>query len=89
MSFNLSGLMPRNELNPAITPQFTNDESVIYSRNKQRLCTRIERQLVSVGVLPFTVRVGFLTDPDKSALINGLEEKGYAVVENDGRITIS
>ena len=89
MSIDLTNVSAKTDLPAPPTPPPGPDPAVVYARQKTRLCQRLERQLTNSGVLPITVRAGFLTEEDKTALVSGLESKGYTVTEDGFRITIS
>ena len=86
MSFDLSGLSDKTELPaPPVGPQ-PPSPSTVYARRKTQLENRLNRRLQNTDSLPLRVRIGFLTEEDKTALDTALQAKGYTcVVDESGR----
>lgn len=93
MSFDLSTIPNKGDLitPPAPTPPAPTPSTTVYALKKSRLQTRLTRRLQNTTSLPVQIRVGFLTDEDKTELGSGLEAMGYTCTlnENGNSVTIS
>lgn len=77
MSFDLSNLSAKDELATPPAAPAPPSPTVVYERRKTQLEARLERQLRNSASLPLRVRIGFLTEQDKTALDTALQAKGY------------
>jgi len=79
MSLDLSEIPDKDDVNSSSAPDPVpiSDEDR-YNRQKGRLLNRLKNQLSRTNVnFPIRLRVGFLTDEDKTQLQTDLEAKGF------------
>lgn len=92
MSFDFTNVKKKADLAvpvaPHATPAPTPNEAQFYQARKDRVMAQLTNRLASTNDLPFSIRVGFLTDDDKNALTTGLTGLGYTCAVNNNMLTI-
>ena len=94
MSFDFTALPTKSDFitaNPAPVESSPTEQEV-YDKRKSRVQARIVRffsRSNGGGNNEVKVRVGFLSNEDKTALANAVEAKGFTCVEENGLMTIN
>ena len=91
MSFDFTNIKKKEDLTVPVAPHAAPapvDEAQFYEARKTRVSTQISHRLSSSTDLPFSIRVGFLTEEDRNALITGLTGLGYTCNVNNNMLTI-
>ena len=92
MSFDFTNIKKKEDLSAPIVPHSaptpTPTDAQFYEARKARVTTQLSNRLANSGDLPFSIRVGFLTDEDKNGLIAGLTGLGYTCTVSNNMLTI-
>ena len=86
MSFNFNNIKPKTQL---ASPQVASPSSAqSYNFRVQRIQQQLQKRLTHTNDIPFSVRIGFLTLADQTALTSGITALGYTCTTDNGILTI-
>ena len=83
MSFDFTGVPDKGDLPAPPAGPTPPSPNTIYARRKTQLQNRLQRRLQNTDSLPMRVRIGFLTESDKTQLDTDLSAMGYTCTPDE------